>query len=60
MSPAPPLIGGYGFGGGYGYGYGGGGISLFPTFVSPIGGGIFQLFFFAVRLPSLISRCSCF
>jgi len=49
IAPAPPIYGGYG--GGYGYGYGGGGITLFPTFVTPIGGGggLFQLLFFAVR-----------
>jgi len=54
IAPAPPIYGGYG--GGYGYGYGGGGITLFPTFVTPIGGGggLFQLLFFAIAASTII------
>lgn len=54
ISPAPPLVGGYGGFGGYGYGYGGGGISLFPTFVTPIGGGVFQLMFLAIAASTIV------
>ncbi|CAK0771199.1 hypothetical protein CVIRNUC_003843 [Coccomyxa viridis] len=43
ISPAPPLVGGYG-----GYGYGGGGLSIFPSYGVPLfyGGGIFNFFIF--------------
>ena len=49
ISPAPPLVGGYG-----GYGYGGGGLSIFPSYGVPLfyGGGIFNFFIFMVRLCS--------
>ena len=49
ISPAPPLVGGYG-----GYGYGGGGLSIFPSYGVPLfyGGGIFNFFIFMVRICS--------
>ena len=49
ISPAPPLVGGYG-----GYGYGGGGLSIFPSYGVPLfyGGGIFNFFIFMVRVCS--------
>jgi uncharacterized membrane protein len=53
VSPAPPVYGGFGGFGGYGYGYGGG-ISLFPTFVTPVGGGLFQILFLMIAASTIV------